>query len=84
MNHWRRILLVRLPKHSAANGIVDPRMFKPDPEVARKAQEQLAQLETQLESAEGSRERRRIRKDMRRAKATVKSGVERPHRGAIY
>ena len=84
MNHWRRILLVRLPKHSAANGIVDPRMFKPDPEVARKAQEQLAQLETEMESAEGSRERRRIRKDMRRAKATAKSGVERPHRGAIY
>ena len=73
-----------MPKHSASSGIVDPRMFKPDPEVARKAQEQLAQLETQLESAEGSRERRRIRKDMRRAKATVKSGVERPHRGAIY
>ena len=75
---------MRLPKHSASNGIVDPGMFKPDPEVARKARDQLAELETQLASAEGSRERRRIRKDMRRAKATVKSGVERPHRGAIY
>jgi len=74
---------VRTPKHSA-NSIVDPRMFKPDPEVARKARDELAQLETQLASAEGSRERRRIRKDMRRAKATVKSGVERRHRGAIY
>ena len=84
MTSRRRILLVRLSKYSAANGIVDPRMFKPDPEVARKAQEQLAQLETEMESAEGSRERRRIRKDMRRAKATAKSGVERPHRGAIY
>ena len=75
---------MRLPKHSASSGIVDPGMFKPDPEVARKARDQLALLETQLASAEGSRERRRIRKDMRRAKATVKSGVERPHRGAIY
>ena len=73
-----------MPKHSAVNSIVDPKMFKPDPEVARKARDELAQLETQLETAEGSRERRRIRKDMRRAKATVKSGVERPHRGAIY
>ena len=75
---------MRLPKHSASSGIVDPGMFKPDPEVARKARDQLALLETQLASAEGPRERRRIRKDMRRAKATVKSGVERPHRGAIY
>ena len=75
---------MRLPKHSATSGIVDPRMFKPDPEVARKAREELALLETQLTSAEGSRERRQIRKHIRRAKATVKSGVERPHRGAIY
>lgn len=75
---------MRLPKHSASNGIVDPRMFKPDPEVTRKARDELALLETQLETAEGSKERRRIRKDMRRAKATVKSGVEGPHRGAIY
>jgi hypothetical protein len=75
---------VRLPKHSPSSGIVDPRMFKPNPEVARKARDELALLETRLETAEGSRERRRIRKDMRRAKATVKSGVERPHRGAIY
>ena len=73
-----------MPKHSASNGIVDPRMFKPDPEVARKARDELALLETQLEAAGGSRERRRIRKDIRRAKATVKSGVERPHRGATY
>ena len=73
-----------MPKHSATNGIVDPRMFKPDPEVARKARDELVQLETQLTAAEGSRERRRIRKHIRRAKATVKSGVERPHRGAIY
>ncbi|MEO5837205.1 MAG: hypothetical protein ABIQ73_10545 [Acidimicrobiales bacterium] len=75
---------MRLPNHSASNGIVDPKMFKPDPEVARKARDELALLETQLEVAEGSRERRRIRKDMRRAKATAKNGVERPHRGAIY
>ncbi|MEO8696687.1 MAG: hypothetical protein ABI658_24470 [Acidimicrobiales bacterium] len=73
---------MHLPKHS--NGIVDPKMFKPDPEVARKARDELALLETQLGTAEGSRERRRIRKDMRRAKATMKSGVDRPHRGAIY
>jgi len=73
-----------MPKHSVSNGIVDPKMFPPDPEVARRARDELAQLETKLASAEGSRERRRIRKDMRRAKATVKSGVERPHRGAIY
>lgn len=73
-----------MPKHSAANSIVDPKMFKPDPEVARKASDELALLETQLAAAEDSRERRRIRKHMRRAKATVKSGVERPHRGAIY
>ena len=73
-----------MPKHSAANGIVDPKMFKPDPEVARKARDELALLEDATRPAEDSRERRRIRKDMRRAKATVKSGVERPHRGAIY
>jgi len=73
-----------MPKDSAANGIVDPRMFKPDPEVARKARDEVAQLETQLAAAEDSRERRRIRKHIRRAKATAKSGVERPHRGAIY
>jgi hypothetical protein len=75
---------VRLPRHSATNGIVDPRMFKPDPEVARKAREDLAQLETQLASAEDSRERRQIRKHIRRAKRTAKTGVERAHRGAIY
>jgi hypothetical protein len=66
------------------NGIVDPQMSKPDPEVARKARDELALLATQLEAADGAKERRRIRKDMRRAKATVKTGVERPHRGAIY
>ena len=35
-----------MPKDSAANGIVDPRMFKPDPEVARKARDELVQLKT--------------------------------------
>ena len=75
---------MRLPKHSVTNGIVDPRMFKPDPEVARKARDELALLETQLASTEGSRERRQIRKHIRRTKATIKSGVERRHRGAIY
>ena len=59
-------------------------MFKPDPEVARKARDELALLETKLEATEDRRERRQIRKDMRRAKRTIKSGVERPHRGAIY
>lgn len=66
------------------HGIVDPGMFKPDPEVAQRARDELALLETQLESAEGTRERRQIRKNMRRAKSTIKTGVERPHRGAIY
>jgi hypothetical protein len=74
---------MRPPKHSASN-IVDPRMFKPDPEVARKARDELALLETKLAATEDRRERRQIRKDMRRAKSTVKTGVERPHRGAIY
>ena len=74
---------MRIHKHSA-NNIVDPRMFKPDPEVARKARDELAQLETKLEATDDRRERRQIRKSMRRAKSTMKTGVERPHRGAIY
>ena len=74
---------MRIPKHSA-NNIVDPRMFKPDPEVARKARDELALLESKLEATEDRRERRQIRKNMRRAKGTIKTGVERPHRGAIY
>ena len=59
-------------------------MFPPDPEVVRRAREQLAVLETELESAEGMRERRRIRKGIRRAKAAAATGVERKHRGATY
>ena len=73
-----------MPKDSAANGIVDPRMFKPDPEVARKARDELALLESKLEATEDRRERRQIRKNMRRAKGIIKTGIERPHRGAIY
>jgi len=59
-------------------------MFKPDPEVTRRAQEQVAQLETELQSADGWRERHQIRKHIRRAKSTARTGVERRHRGAIY
>ena len=75
---------VRLPKHPAANSVVDPRMFPPDPEVVRRAREELVLLETQLESADGRRARRRIRKEMRRAKSAAATGLERPHRGATY
>ena len=76
--------MVRLPNNSASNGIVDPKMFPPNPEVVQRARDELVLLETELESAEGMRERRRIRKGMRRAKAAAKTGVERPHRGATY
>jgi hypothetical protein len=75
---------VRLPNQSASNGIVDPKMFPPDPQVVRRARDQLAVLEAELESAEGMRERRRIRKGMRRAKAAAATGIERKHRGATY
>jgi hypothetical protein len=59
-------------------------MFPPDPQVVRRARDQLAVLEAELESAEGMRERRRIRKGMRRAKAAAATGIERKHRGATY
>jgi hypothetical protein len=75
---------VRSPHHPASNGIVDPKMFPPDPEVAKRARDELALLETELESAQGMRERRQIRKSMRRAKAAAATGVERRHRGATY
>jgi hypothetical protein len=75
---------VRLPDHSASKGIVDPKMFPPNPEVVQRALEELALLETELESAEGVRERRQIRKSMRRAKAAAATGVEGRHRGATY
>ena len=75
---------MRLPDHSTSNGIVDPKMFPPDPEVVRRARVELELLETELASAEGMRERRRIRKGIRRAKAAAATGRERSHRGATY
>ena len=75
---------MRLPNDPTNKGIVDPKMFPPDPEVTRRAQAELASLEEQLATADDWRERRRIRKGIRRAKSTVATGVERSHRGAIY
>jgi hypothetical protein len=75
---------VRPPNDPLAKGVVDPRMFPADPEVVRRAREELASLEAELASVEGWRERRRIRKGIRRAKSAAATGVERSHRGAIY
>ena len=75
---------VRSPFDPAAKGVVDPRMFPPDSEVVRRAQEALSSLEQQLESADSWRERRQIRQGIRRARRAAATGVERSHRGAIY
>jgi hypothetical protein len=75
---------MRRPVDSNANGVVDPRSFPPDPAVVRRAQEAIATLEAQLESAGTWRERRQIRQDIRRARRAASTGDERPHRGAIY
>jgi hypothetical protein len=75
---------VRLPNDPSQKGIVDPKMFPPDPEVTRRAHAEVAALEEELASADDWRERRRIRKGIRAARSTAKHGVERPHRGATY
>jgi hypothetical protein len=74
---------MRRPPDPPANGVVDPRMFPPDPEVVRRATEQLAALRSELATADRWRDRRRIRHDIRRVKAEAAGGSE-PHRGAIY
>ena len=75
---------MRPPNDPTSKGIVDPKMFPPDPEVTRRAQAELAALEEQLASAGDWRERRRIRRGIRAARSAAKHGVERPHRGATY
>jgi hypothetical protein len=75
---------MRLPNDPSQKGIVDPKMFPADPEVARRARETTAALEAELETVDGWKERRRLRKGIRRAKREAATGVERSHRGAIY
>ena len=75
---------MRVPNDPTNKGIVDPKMFPPDPEVARRAQAELASLEEQLAAVDGWRARRRIRKGIRRARSVAATGVERSHRGAVY
>lgn len=75
---------MRLPNDPSHKGIVDPKMFPPDPEVVRRAQAELASLEAQLADAGDWRERRRLRKGIRAARSAAKTGVDRAHRGAIY
>ena len=75
---------MRLPHDPSQKGVVDPTMFPPDPEVVRRAQAELLSLEAQLANAADWRERRRLRKDIRAARAAVKHGGARAHRGAVY
>lgn len=75
---------MRLPNDPSQKGIVDPKMFPPDPAVVARAREAIVELEARLASTEGRRERWEIRKALRAAKSAAKHGVERRHRGAHY